>query len=388
MSAREKEFLCVLPWNHIFIGNDGYYSPCCLSQNKLFRMKNKKGDPIRTGSLQADADSASSPERALIQNQMLTGDVPAPCGHCSKIENSGGRSYRQLVNGLFVDTYKQILEKNQSDNGIEFLDLRFGNQCNLKCRMCKPQSSAALNKEFEEFFGVKHEREFQLTEAFLDSILESHQNLKRINLAGGEPFIVPIVSYFLQRLVERDSAKNISLTYNSNIAILDMKQIAVWPSFKEVTIAASIDGYGQMNEYIRYPSSWDQTVKNLMFLQSKSAVYINCTVQVYNVLFLEPLFDFAENLGLEINLNILNEPAHLSVQALSADLKKMATSKLNLLQKKYPTRNGIETLIEFMNSKDESQHLETFKSWTIFLDQKRKQSWLQLAPEFKNVFRD
>ncbi len=27
MSAREKEFLCVLPWNHIFIGNDGYYSP-------------------------------------------------------------------------------------------------------------------------------------------------------------------------------------------------------------------------------------------------------------------------------------------------------------------------------------------------------------------------
>ena len=112
--------ICTLPWMHMETTPMGEFRPCCLANEPIPNMNISQGDTIR------DAFEATYMDD--LRQQFLAGNKPATCSKCWALEDAGGTSKRMISNQKFgVDT---------TQKKIRFLDLKLGNICNLKCRIC------------------------------------------------------------------------------------------------------------------------------------------------------------------------------------------------------------------------------------------------------------
>ena len=123
-----------------------------------------------------------------------------------------------------------------------------------------------------------------------------------------------------------------------------------------------------------------------------------CTVQFYNILYIDEFIIFLLENNMRMNLSYLNQPDFLSTAILPAELRDIAIAKLeNILKNKYSmeethfhtyTENvqHIESLIRYLknNVADDSQILvNKFLSYTAMLDKKRNQSYFDTFPEME-----
>jgi sulfatase maturation enzyme AslB (radical SAM superfamily) len=160
-----------------------------------------------------------------------------------------------------------------------------------------------------------------------------------------------------------------------------------WQHFKKIRINASVDAYGDLNRYIRYPTGWNLVEKNLakfveMSAQGKIDLQVHCTVQIYNVLQLDKLFDYLESMDVtDIHLNILDHPDYLNVRVLPADLKKLVAERLE----PYLHIKRTQSLIDYMNAEDWNHMWENFVKYTDSLDKSRDENLSELVPELTNV---
>lgn len=352
-------FLCVLPWNHLFIGNDGKPYTCCVSQTK----------------------SITPSQRDGIKKTMLAGNVPEACTYCHQIETSEKSSYRQHVNRLFNETYLKI-QSGIDTISNEYLDLRLGNLCNKKCRMCSPKSSRLLNDEFGAYYKNEYHLIYQASDENLEIIESTFETVKRINFAGGEPFLMESVFNLLNELKTRNRAQFIDLTLNTNLSTLPERFMNCLSNFKSVKLTVSIDGYDELNDYIRYPTNWHSLLKNIEIVQNRQfEIAINCTVQIYNIFHLEKFINFFSiEKSFPIYFNLLSQPDFLNVQALPLELKLQALNLLQNLQQKYPSESQIEGIINYMQLQDKSALFGEFINWTNYLDNSRAQSFGEFNP--------
>ena len=114
----------------------------------------------------------------------------------------------------------------------------------------------------------------------------------------------------MEYLVENDLAKNVWIRYNTNFSRTtykhwDLKELL--PHFKTVQICASIDGTGDIVEYVRHGIKWDswiQNFKDYIFLNEKYGEYgiaFDLTITTPGLFSLKALFDLA----LELNVHTL-----------------------------------------------------------------------------------
>ena len=182
-------------------------------------------------------------------------------------------------------------------------------------------------KEFNNIWYEKSE--------FWDDIFEQIPNITQLYFAGGEPLMIKEHRRFLDEIIKRGYAKNISLRYNSNGIFVNKDIINVWSQFKRVRYAFSIDGIFERNHYIRYPTNWKDIERSLWLMDATPDnihCAIACTVQVFNV---KHIIDFAkwklmqgfkkinkfsldeyETGGGIINLHLLYIPTFLSARIL------------------------------------------------------------------------
>jgi hypothetical protein len=76
------------------------------------------------------------------------------------------------------------------------------------------------------------------------------------------------------------------LRYNSNGLELSEKLFELWNHFKEVRFNISIDSVAERNEYIRYPSKWNDMLNSLQRLDDTpdNIIFnIACAVQLLNI---------------------------------------------------------------------------------------------------------
>ena len=103
----------------------GEYRPCCLAEESIKKADGTNYD-ISNGDTIADAFHSEYMEN--MRKEFLDGGQPDTCAKCWALEESGGISKRMISNekfGIHTD-----------EKGITFLDLKLGNICNLKCRIC------------------------------------------------------------------------------------------------------------------------------------------------------------------------------------------------------------------------------------------------------------
>ena len=78
-----------------------------------------------------------------LRLDMLNGVKNKNCSDCYNLEERTGHSYRQDFNQNYDEHFAKIFETNE-DGSLDnfemiYLDFRFSNLCNFKCRSCRPE---------------------------------------------------------------------------------------------------------------------------------------------------------------------------------------------------------------------------------------------------------
>jgi MoaA/NifB/PqqE/SkfB family radical SAM enzyme len=153
---------------------------------------------------------------------------------------------------------------------FEFVELRLGNVCNVACRTCNPASSSKWRNDYDK---LKAAVNFKINpyddmegfrwperEDFWEDLLKHCDGVKTFYINGGEPTLIKQHFKFLERLANLGRT-DVKLWYNINMTNLNEDIIELWRKFDNVKISCSIDDLGDRNEYIRYPTKWDDVMR-------------------------------------------------------------------------------------------------------------------------------
>lgn len=390
-----SDTFCILPWMHLATSASGTLRVCCNSTPGDNIIKRKNGHPYRIGDTDL-TDAWNSSMMQGIRHDLLHNKRPTICSRCFKEEDAGIKSARESWNQAWMFEYEHSTTPPMQ---IKYIDLRLGNLCNLKCRMCNPYASSQWVNEWNtvggsltpsEIDNLKKMDWFDNTQVW-DNIAGFADSIEEIYLTGGEPTLAISQYILFDKLIQLGVANKIRLKYNTNLTNIPEKMLEYWSHFKQIKINASIDAVGDLNRYIRYPTAWSSVEKNLrifrdMELDGKCKLQIHITVQAYNILDLDRLMAYLSNGNYnDIHLNVLNHPKHLNIKVLPEKLKDIAATKLS----KWAHIDRIRGIIQYMNCENwHDQEWQRFMEYTATLDATRGQDICSIVPlfsEFKHA---
>ena len=409
-----RHSFCVLPWLHRFVNLGGEVQLCCTAEefeHSYIRQDSNKQINITDGL--SDEQIGATRHMRNIRVSMLKGVWPAACERCRLTEETGGCSRRQAENQHFDKHIPWILEHTDEQGfapvRIRSRDYRLGNLCNLRCRMCHPRASKLLMDEWNEVarprlrINAKQAAEYENMTWFNNQQLwddfSAHcRDLEHLHFAGGEPLIIPEVQKALEICVEQGVAGNIELTFNTNVTKIPARHRELWPQFKSVNLLCSIDAYGELNDYIRYPAKWIRLARNLDIIDQQheelnlGSATLSVTVQIYNIFHLHELieysqerFNFIRTMPSLVHLSI---PEYFNVQHLPDDLKQLAVERLQAIKTRLVDSgeteglNQIDSVLAYINLGEHSLYLMSeFKRVTGIFDHLRGESLTALVPE-------
>tara|TARA_E500000318_G_scaffold89273_1_gene86803 strand:+ start:1097 stop:2242 length:1146 start_codon:yes stop_codon:yes gene_type:complete len=318
--------ICTLPWMHIETTPLGEYRPCCLAEESIPGYSITKGDSLQ--------DAFNSPYMDKLRQDFLDGKTPDTCAKCWALESAGGTSKRMISNIKFgVDTSKK---------NLKFLDLKLGNICNLKCRICGSWSSSKWAQE-EIKLGNKQARKWleqgqwpRQQHELWNEIIELLPKIEHFEFTGGEPFLIKEHFDILQKSVSLGTSKQQQIHYNTNGTTFPLHAVEnIWPHFKEVEIAFSIDDVGERFEYQRYPAKWREVNENVTKFNALRKTNKNiktqvcCTINMQNIFNLEQVARWIETQDFNyVFYNYLHEAKEWNVQYLPTQYKENIKTKL------------------------------------------------------------
>ena len=378
-----KDTFCILPFMHLATSAGGNLRVCCNSTPGENFILKEDGSPYKI--YKDDIREAwNSNTYKTIRRQLLNDERPNMCVRCFREEDSGIFSARQAWNQKWQED-KAYIEDTPFE--IKYIDLRLGNLCNLRCRMCNPYASNQWLKEWhlisDKLSLEEHNRLKQMdwpnNEKMWENLIPLLDTVEEVYLTGGEPTIIKEQHKILDYLIENAIAHRVRLKYNTNLTNIPEALVNKWVKFKRVQLNCSIDAVGDLDRYIRYPSDWNTIVENFNILSKAKNVYIeiHCTVQMYNILRLTELIDWAQPYNFKIYFNILNHPDWLNIRVLPPHLKIHVEKML----KDYYHLPKVEGIVDYMNTEDWTHLLDTFFDKTHQLDMSRTESLQSLIPE-------
>ena len=388
----ESKTFCIYPWVHLHAYPTGEVYPCCQAENKY---------PVgscRVNTL--DEIWHGAPMQQIRENMLNEKPSPA-CGRCYEQEQSDFFSGRKSAN-KHHGHHIHKLEENPFE--MTYWDIRFSNLCNLKCRSCGHIFSSQWYQDQAKLAGGNWKDQNQVlnyagrTETDMwEQLLPHIDYVEQIYFAGGEPLLMEEHYRILDELVRRRRF-NVRLIYNTNFTHTDLKGQSVfeyWKKFLGVAVGASLDDSGDRAGYIRKGTQWTVIEKNrkeMMEICPKVDFYISPTLSILNAWHLPDFHrDWVERGFIrpqDLNINILQDPAHLRIDIAPMKFKQRLRIKyeehLEWLQPLDPLRRastGFKSAIKFMMAKDNTQLIDTFWRKTYELDNIRSEKLLDVIPE-------
>ena len=242
-----------------------------------------------------------------LRTKVLNNEKLSYCNKCYQAEADGYTSLRQrAIDDVLPKQYILFDQIEKHKLGLKitplWYDLRVSNNCNLSCIMCGPQYSSTWAKESgQDTVHLTHEPDVEIS-----------SNTYKIQLAGGEPFMIRSFA----RMLEKISNVDCEIVVNTNATIVTDALLTQLKRFKNVWIVVSLDGYGELNDRIRRGSSWNTIVKNIsLFMNSGFTVLVNTVLQRDNVNHLYELGVFLESVGInDWIISPMYEPENLTWQ--------------------------------------------------------------------------
>jgi MoaA/NifB/PqqE/SkfB family radical SAM enzyme len=390
---------CVLPWISLEASPVGTVRPCCLAYDEIM---NDVGDKFNLATA-SFADIQNSTNMRELRKEFLQGQQPKTCGRCWKEERSGRTSKRMHT----LDRLKHMLPDQswtEDARPLMFLDLKLGNICNLKCRICGSWSSSTFATEELANLTPDEDRKsnhhYQMlrqgawpreNNKFWSEIDQVIDQIRYIEFTGGEPFMIQEHFDMLQGMVDRGIAHQVEIHYNTNGTQYPEQAEEIWQYFRHVEVAFSIDDVGARFEYQRSNAVWSQVCENIERFRAMRERLLNmtlqvcCTVNVFNVLYLEHVAKWIDQQDFDfVYWNMMHDAEYFSISSLPESSKTTIAAHLGSALVPVRTQREFDNVVTFMRrgvSTDGSRMREEIAR----VDLRREQDLRKVAPELAEI---
>ena len=371
----QKTF-CSAPFVQLQISKDNTCGPCPYTPN-LWNIK---------GTIQ---EKWRAKEIEDLRQNFIDGKKDPQCNKCWREEDAGKKSLRMVLSEFkgSKNSHKIFESLIKSKKYLEYprvLTLIPGNECNLACPSCNGFLSSKWNSLVDngdyKFHSLR--KNWNLKDHEYQDIVDNSEKLQRIQLFGGEPFLnKKNQKLLIEKLIEKGTAKNITVYFNTNGTIFDPKYLELITSnFKFVEMRLSADGIGKQFEYLRYGAQWDKVCKNAEKFKAlpNSDFEVNVTVSIFNLLSLDHIDKFMSEREWPVSYNLVKQPSRLLLHNIPNDCKKHINLGIKFKDIERYTKE---------NQCDQDSWLE-FVRYTNDLDKNRGLSFKNTFPELYDVVKN
>ena len=348
---KDSKTFCMLPFMHIYGSAGGDMVPCCEAQEIALN------NPGESALESWNNENYRELRRALANNER-----PERCNVCWHNEDSGIVSNRLQWENDNWEEFSDLISVNDDfsvNNKPIWVELKVSNFCNLKCIMCSTHSSYKRTQDLDiikKYTKDGYEtRLLRPTDLFasLNEWPELWDSVHTLQFTGGEP-IINKEHYDLLEGIPQHLRSKIRLRYASNLSYIKFKKydlVKIWSEFKHVNIKVSMDGIGDVYNYIRQDGDWDTVYENMCVLNDIEGIDVaaGITVQAHNVYQMPEFYDFwkASPVDLKfITANILQTPNYLSPAVWQGEYREKIISTLREAESRHPEMDRFATYME------------------------------------------
>jgi hypothetical protein len=414
--VKDSKHFCVLPWIHFHAWPNKQVMPCCVADSDAPVSELKEGESI--------LDMMNSDEYKKMRNAMLNDEPYEACSRCYELEDNGTWTLRQSQNMVRGKDNIDMIESTNSDGSIDefklkYMDIRFSNICNFKCRSCGPACSNLHGEEklkmieehvFITRFGHEDDKKAKTLisnnadGSFMDKLRPYLDDVEECYFAGGEILVTPEHYECLDYWIENDLAKNIQLNYTTNMSKISHKGrdlIELWSHFPKMEIWASIDSIGEQGELIRKGFNWNKVQNNMLTIKEKAPhikVGITPTISIWNIFNYGEMYDWMYENGfvsreLPPRVNVLTYPDFAAIQILPNAIRLEIIKELKHYIGKFHAeedtdlRNDFKMLVQTLwTGKENKEKLLEFFDNNDEYDMIRDENMISVIPQLHEVY--
>jgi MoaA/NifB/PqqE/SkfB family radical SAM enzyme len=394
------EKICMLPWISIETSPIGTARPCCLAKDEIVDTNGVKYN-LNTHTLEEIYHSDYMQD---LRQDFLAGNKPSTCQRCWDEEAAGRVSKRMNSRIRLKEYYDSVDWNNLNPDQLWFIDLKLGNICNLKCRICGSWSSSPWAQEEIAYLPGINKKDHlaykflkqgawpRENPQFWDNLKALLPTIKYFEFTGGEPFLIKEHFELLEYAVEHGYAKNIEIHYNTNGTVFP-ERADLWNEFKQVEIAFSIDNTSARFEYERYLAKWDEVQTNIArfdklrlevlqkFKYKKIISQICLTVNIQNVYYLPEICAWIDTQIFDhVYFNMLHDPWYMCISRMTAEAQQLVIDRLTTAEFTPKHKIEIMRIVKFIENGQGSDGKEFIRKIQQ-TDEYRRQSFLTTHAE-------
>lgn len=416
------DFFCSQPWVHMYMPTYGFQHICCNTS-----MSVKKHISQATFE-----ELYNEPEFTKLREEMVGGHKDRErtlktCVRCIQTEHRGFPSLRESYNrsanrntqtkdemGKLVSKVKETGDGNIGlPEKLHTVELKvWGNYCNLQCLMCSVEDSSSVAEEqmalgeidakgIKERVTLRTGIEPPFTPPLIryqDNYIDEDQywgiidRAVRIKLIGGETFLQKQNIQLLEHLVKTGKAKDKELIiFTNNYGYPRMEYVRdLLRNFKSIAYKCSMELWGEKNDYIRYPSKWDEVHRNMKMMAKIPQLQVlpTCTLNPITIGYVHEIIDGAAQFSdVMPNFSSVSRPKWFTAHCIPDDVVDFYLDRYYSLPYEmiHLCTKAIETLEQREFKEDKYKKMINHITRR---DKHRNDNILNFFPEWKNHFKD
>ena len=322
---------CMAPWTHTYLSPQTERRMCCASREpaQSFKQYIDPGNDAKEYKPLTLKEHWNSDHMKSVRLRMMAGEELSECEVCDhKLLNTD--VYRSYWNQLFKDMVDEAYDSTDETGATTMqtisFDYRFNNLCNFKCRMCGDMLSSSWEAESRKNKTWTKEsqpwmvsplreqiikfQDTQVVQEFVEAV--ETKTIKEIYWCGGEPLMWDMHWKAMQRIIELGFAKEVHVRYNTNLSRTSFKGTKLFdllPQFQDWQICSSLDGTGEVGEYIRDGLNYEQWLRNfkegMAVAKTAREMRLDYTITMPGLLELKNMFDLSRELDTEILTKVM-----------------------------------------------------------------------------------
>lgn len=221
---------------------------------------------------------------------MREGDRPVECFFCWKAEDASKDTYSdRIIKSSDEWATSNFAELAKQDNPTpSYLEVSFGNVCNMRCMYCSPDISSSIWSEFEKFGAypvassntlewytaqgkkpIRPDEPNPYLDAFHDWFPKIVSELKVFRITGGEPLLNANTFKMLDWLADNPQPQ-LDFAINTNLMVPSesilktanaMESMVQHRKLRDVRLYTSVDTHGEDAEYVRHGLNYDKLLR-------------------------------------------------------------------------------------------------------------------------------
>jgi hypothetical protein len=329
-SEGNKTF-CMAPWTHTYLSPQTERRMCCASREpaQSFKQYIDTSNDAKEYRPLTLKEHWNSDHMRSVRLRMMAGEELSECEVCDhKLLNTD--VYRSYWNQLFRDRVDEAYDSTDETGATTMqtisFDYRFNNLCNFKCRMCGDMLSSSWEAESRKHKTWTKEsqpwmasplreqiikfQDTQVVQEFVEAI--ETKRIKEIYWCGGEPLMWDMHWKAMQRILELGFANEVYVRYNTNLSRTSFKGTKLFdllPQFQDWQICSSLDGTGEVGEYVRDGLNYEQWLRNfkegMAVAKTAREMRLDYTITMPGLLELKNMFDLSRELNTEILTKVM-----------------------------------------------------------------------------------